>query len=70
MLVHSFGAQQKHLEFIFSIKALSFHSRISIRARKHIFLILEMVILFYNETAFLFWCHCENTEVKTAAFLK
>ena len=31
------GNQQKHLEFIFSIKALSFHSRTSIRTHKHIF---------------------------------
>ena len=29
--------QQKHLEFTFSIKALSFHSRTSIRVYKHIF---------------------------------
>ena len=28
--------QQKHLEFTFSIKALSFDSRTSIRAHKHI----------------------------------
>ena len=31
------GNQQKHLEFTFSIKALPFHSRASIRAHKHIF---------------------------------
>ena len=31
------GTQQKHLEFTFSIKALSFHSRTSIRTHKHIF---------------------------------
>ena len=31
------GNQQKHLEFTFSIKSLSFHSKTSIRARKHIF---------------------------------
>ena len=30
------GNQQKHLDFTFSIKALSFHSRASIRAHKHI----------------------------------
>ena len=35
------GNQQKHLEFIFSIKALSFHSRTSIRTHKHIFLYLQ-----------------------------
>ena len=37
--------QQKHLEFTFSIKALPFHSRASIRAHEHIFLIPEMVKL-------------------------
>ena len=43
ILVHQNGAamaarnQQKHLEFTFSIKALSFHLRTSIRAHKHIF---------------------------------
>ena len=31
------GNQQIHLEFTFSIKALSFHSRTSIGAHKHIF---------------------------------
>ena len=36
------GNQQKHLEFTFSIKALSFHWETSIRAHKHV---LEMVIL-------------------------
>ena len=39
------GNQQKHLEFTFSIKALSFHSRTSIRAHKHYLLILKMAIL-------------------------
>ena len=29
------GNQQKHLDFTFFIKALSFHSRTSIRAHKH-----------------------------------
>ena len=33
--------QQKHLEITFSIKALSFHSRTSIRAHKHIFSYLK-----------------------------
>ena len=31
------GNQQKHLEFTFSIKALSFHSRSSIHTHRHIF---------------------------------
>ena len=31
------GNQQKHLEFTFSIKALPFHLRASIRVHKHIF---------------------------------
>ena len=33
--------QQKHLEFTFSIKSLSFHSRASIHAHKHIFYYLK-----------------------------
>ena len=44
ILVYRFGAptmatgnQQKHLEFTFVIKALSFHLRTSIHAHKHIF---------------------------------
>ena len=47
------GNQQKHLEFTFSIKALPFHSRASIHAhcRK------SRGETFFNETAFLFWCH-------------
>ena len=42
VLVHQYsdnmaaGNQQKHLEFIFFIEGLSFHSRTSIRAHKHI----------------------------------
>ena len=35
------GNQQKHLEFTFSTKALSFHLRASIRAHKHIFQYLK-----------------------------
>ena len=35
------GNQKKHLEFTFSIKDLSFHSRASIRAHKHIFSYLK-----------------------------
>ena len=35
------GNQQKHPEFTFSIKALSFHSRTSIRGHKHIFYYLK-----------------------------
>ena len=31
------GNQRKHVEFTFSIKALSFHSRTSMRAHEHIF---------------------------------
>ena len=38
VLVHQYGhgKRQKHLEFTFSTKALSFHSKTSIRADKHI----------------------------------
>ena len=46
------------------LKALSFHSRASIRARKHIFWYLKWLNCWksrgetlFNETAFLFWCH-------------
>ena len=39
------GNQQKHLESTFSVKTLLFQSRASIRAHKHISLILEMVKL-------------------------
>ena len=44
VLVHQYGRQKstKHLEFTFSIKALSFHWETSIPAHKHT---LEMVIL-------------------------
>ena len=44
VLVHQYGLRKlikKHLEFTFSIKALSFHSRTSIRADKHIFQYLK-----------------------------
>ena len=58
------GNQRKHLEFTFSIKALPFHSRASIRVHKHIFKYLKWSNCwksrgetFFNETAFLFWCH-------------
>ena len=39
VLVQQYGAgkQQKHLEFTFSAKALSFQSRASLCAHKHIF---------------------------------
>ena len=60
------GNQQKHLEFTFSIKALPFHSRTSIRAHKHILLYLKWLNCwklreetFFNETAFLFWSHAQ-----------
>ena len=56
------GNQQKHLDFTFSIKALSFHSRASIRAHKHISYLKWLyrlksrgeVFFFPNETALLF----------------
>ena len=59
------GNQRKHLEFTFSIKALSFHSRTSIRAHKHkssnswngYAAENQEERLFFNETAFPFWCH-------------
>ena len=65
------GNQQKHLEFFFSIKALSSHSRTGIRAHKH--LILEMVKLlkikrrdFFPTRRLSYFgvTHCENSEVQ------
>ena len=67
---------QKHLEFTFSIKALSFHWESSIRAHKHI---LEMVILLKIRRSSLFSSrqhsyfsvtHCENSEVEIVVFCK
>ena len=66
VLVHQYGRRKsiKHLEFTFSMTALSFHSRTSIRAHKHISTAWNGYTaenqeerLFFNETAFLFWCH-------------
>ena len=57
VLVHQYGhgKRQKHLEFTFSTKALSFHSKTSIRADKHR-LTLEMVILLkINRRDFFQW---------------
>ena len=67
---------QKHLEFTFSIKALSFHWESSICAHKHI---LEMVILLKIKRSSLFSSrqhsyfsvtHCENSEVEIVVFWK
>ena len=60
-VAHSYRNQQKHLEFTFSIKTLSFHSRASKRAHKHIFQYLKWLNCwksirqrhFFNEIAFL-----------------
>ena len=68
VLVHQYGhgKRQKHLEFTFSTKALSFHSKTSIRAdRINISSDTwngytaenQQERLFFNETAFQFWCH-------------
>ena len=71
--------QQKHLEFTFSIKALSFHWETSIPAHKDT---LEMVILlrikrrdfFHRDSipihSYLGVTHCENSEVQIAVFSK
>ena len=72
------AGNQKHLEFTFSIKALSFQSRTSIRVHKHILKYLKWVYCwksrgeaFFNWTAFLFdVTHCENSEVQIAVFSK
>ena len=80
VLVHQYGRRKstKHLEFTFSIKALSFQSRTSIRVHKHILKYLKWVYCwksrgeaFFNWTAFLFdVTHCENSEVQIAVFSK
>ena len=66
VLVHYYGRRKstKYLEFTFSIKALSFHSRTSIRAHKHISSAWngytaenQEESFFLNEIAFVFWCH-------------
>ena len=74
ILVYGFGTsnmaardQQKHLHFTFSIKALPFHLKTSIRAHKHIFSYLRWLYCwksrgetFFNETvSALFWCHAQ-----------
>ena len=76
------GNHQKHLEFTFSIKALSFHPNTSIRAHKHILIILiilEMVMLLKSKRRDFFSTrqhsyfgvtHCENSEVQIALFSK
>ena len=58
------GNQQKHLEFAFFIKALSFpwelaHVRINISSNTWNGYTAENQEerLFFNEKAFLFWCH-------------
>ena len=72
------GNQQKHLEFAFAIKALSFHSRTSICGHKHL-LILEIVILpkikrrdFFSTRQHSYFgvMHCENSEVQIAVLSK
>ena len=66
VLVHQYGRRKsiKHLEFTFSMTALSFHSRTSIRAHKHISTAWNGYTaenqeerLFFSEIAFLCCCH-------------
>ena len=72
------GNQQKHLEFIFSIKALSFHSRTSIRTHKHIFLYLQWLYCWKSrretfprrQHSYFGVTHCENSQVQIAVFSK
>ena len=59
--------QQKHLEFTFSIKALPFHSRASIRAHKHIFSYLKWLNCWKSYCGVT---HCENSEVQIVVFSK
>ena len=75
VLVHQYGRRKstKQLEFTFSLKVLSVHSRTSIRAHKHIFQYLKWYgytaenqeETFFNETAtrqhsYFGVTHCEN----------
>ena len=73
------GNQQKHLEFTFSIKTLSFHSRTSICAHKHIFKYLKWLYCWKSrgETFFSVRQHsyfdvtdCENSEIQIAVLSK
>ena len=45
------GNQQKHLEFTFSIEALSFHSRTSIRTHKYILPGVRLPVEFQGKEA-------------------
>ena len=67
-LAHQCGRGKSTMEYTFCIKAPSFHSRISIRAHKissntwngytaQLTAENQEEILFFNESAFLFWCH-------------
>ena len=86
ILKHRFGApiygrgkNQKHLEFTFSTKVVSFHSRTSIRADKHIFWHLKWLYC-WKSTGETFFStrqnynfgvtHCDNLEVQIAVFSK
>ena len=67
------GNQQKHLEFTFSTKALSFHLRASIRAHKHIFQYLKFKRRDFFSTrqhSYFGVTHGGNSEGQIVVFLK
>ena len=80
VLVHQYGhgKRQKHLEFTFSTKALSFHSKTSIRADKHIVWHLKWLYCWKSTGDFFSMrqhsnfgvTHCDNLEVQIAVFSK
>ena len=65
--------EKKHLEFTFPIKALSFHSRTSIRAHKHNGYTAENQeerLFSTRQQSYFGVSHCENSEVQIAVFSK
>ena len=75
LLVHRFGTgnQQKHLEFNFSLKALFFHSRTSIRAHGNILLKIKRRDFFKQDSIPILVSRTvktENSEVQVAVFSK
>ena len=68
--------QQKHLEFTFSIKPPSFHSRTSIRAHKissntwngYTAENQEEILFSTRQHSYFGVTHCENSEVQIAVF--
>ena len=68
------GNQQRHVEFTFSIKALSFHSRASIYVHKHNYLLIFGIVkLLKIKRRYFFWTGQHSSEcfgVTTVKMLK